>query len=314
MKHKILVTSHQMIDYLMKGEFQSDFFEMLPFEFDCRRSLSEKYTSSEMLGLLDSHVGIIVGDDQIDESVLLRSRQLKLVIKWGTGTDSIDVSACNRLGIEFANTPRILGDSVADLAITLFLTVIRQSNLIDSAIRKGTWLKRTGYEARSFHCGIIGFGTIGREIGKRLNGFSCKVSYFDPYCQEVDFYKFQRFNSLDDLMRSCNAIFVCVPLNDSTLQLLSRDEIKKLQSGSVLINISRGKVIDEFALIELLESGHLLGAGLDVFDIEPLPSDSTLFNLKNVVLSSHNGSNTFESVKRVSEKCLQILFSYFRDK
>jgi D-3-phosphoglycerate dehydrogenase / 2-oxoglutarate reductase len=309
MKLPILVTNSQMIDYLSWAGHNHSLLNSDLFVFECHKSPSG-FSAEKLLNLLNTHVAIIVGDDFVTEEVLVQNPQLRIVVKWGSGFDTIDVQACKRLGIAFENTPGLLGDSVADLAVNMFLSVIRGSNLIDNSIRNGNWLKITGYQAKSFDCGIIGYGAIGKEVSKRLLGFDCSVSVFDPFIDASGCSNVRYVNSLDQLIRSCNAIFVCVPLSDSTLGLLSRDKLRFMKKGSVLINISRGKVVDQSALEEMLESGYLLGAGLDVFEIEPLPIDCKLRSLNNVMLSSHNASNTYGSIRNVSEQCLKILNSY----
>lgn len=305
----VLVTNSQMIDFLSSFSNDLPLLKSGPFVFECHKSPSG-FSAEELSKLLNSHVAIIVGDDVVNEEVLVQNQQLRIVVKWGSGIDTIDVKACKRLGIAFENTPGLLGDSVADLAVNMFLSVIRRSNFIDSSIRNGNWLKITGYQPKSFHCGIIGFGAIGKELSKRLLGFDCDISVFDPFVEESEQSNVRYVKSLVQLIRSCNAIFICVPLSDSTIGLLSREKLRFMKRGSVLINVSRGKVIDQSALEEMLESGYLLGAGLDVFEVEPLPVECKLISLNNVILSSHNASNTYESIRNVSEKCLNILNDY----
>jgi phosphoglycerate dehydrogenase-like enzyme len=205
------------------------------------------------------------------------------------------------LGIAVTNTPGKNASAVAELALTLLLDVTRGISFQERSIRKGGW--STGYIGRSLEgktVGIVGFGHIGQKMAQYLQGFRCRILAYDVYPdQEAAASLHTELCTLDDIAKQSDFISIHVPLTSQTRGLIDRSYIHKMKNEAYLINTSRGPVIKETDLIEALQEGRIAGAGLDVFEIEPLKPDNPLMKMNNVVLSPHVASATFESIDEV---------------
>jgi len=259
---------------------------------------------------------VIAGDDQIDAAVLETGKAtgLKAVIKWGIGTDSIDKVKAAELGIPVYNTPGTFSNEVADLALSLLLSTVRKTHLMHASIKQGGWLKAQGRSLMGMVAGIIGLGSIGRAIARRAVAFGMTVIGYDIRAIAPEILTEFSISQvkLDDVFASSDAIFVACELTPENRHLLNAEAFNQMKSGVYLVNVSRGPLIDEDALCAALASGRVAGAGLDVFEVEPLPAESCLRRFDTCVFSAHNGSNTAEAVARVNEMTSEILFHVLR--
>jgi phosphoglycerate dehydrogenase-like enzyme len=255
---------------------------------------------------------VIAGDDQIDATVLEigRATGLKAIIKWGIGTDSIDKAKAAELGIPVYNTPGIFANEVADLAFSLMLNVVRKTHLMHNSIKEGGWLKVQGRSVAGMVAGIIGLGSIGRAIAGRAIAFGMKPIGYDVRSVASDILGQHALTQtdLDQLLATSDAIFIACELTRENRHLLDAEAFRQMKNGVYVINVSRGPLIKEEALCAALETGKVAGAGLDVFEVEPLPKESGLRRFESCVFSAHNGSNTAEAVARVNEMTTDILF------
>jgi D-3-phosphoglycerate dehydrogenase len=255
---------------------------------------------------------VIAGDDQIDASVLEagKASALKAVIKWGIGTDGIDKPKAKELGIPVFNTPGTFSNEVADLAMSLLLNVVRETHLMHQSIMGGGWLKVPGRSLVGMKAGIIGLGSIGLGIARRAVAFGMDVSGYDVRPLPADVLSSQSVTQvgLDELFASSDVILIACDLTPANRHLLNADAFARMKTGAYIVNVSRGPLIDEAALCAALASGKIAGAGLDVFEVEPLPKESPLRGFKSCVFSTHNGSNTLEAVARVNQMTTDILF------
>lgn len=258
---------------------------------------------------------VIAGDDEIDASVLEAGKAsgLKAVIKWGIGTDSIDKAKAAELGIPVYNTPGTFANEVADLAISLLLNVLRQTHLMHSSIREGGWLKVQGRSLAGMTAGVIGLGSIGLAVARRTNAFGMMTIGYDvrAIAPEVLAETGTTQVDLDRLFAESDAVLIACELTPANRHLLNADAFACMKDGVYIVNVSRGPLIDEAALCEALKTGKVAGAGLDVFESEPLPGDSLLRGFESCVFSTHNGSNTAEAVARVNAMTTDILFHVF---
>lgn len=255
---------------------------------------------------------VIAGDDTIDASVLeagVKSK-LKAVIKWGIGTDSIDKVTAKSLGIPVYNTPGVFSNEVADLAISLLLNVVRGTHLMHQSVAQGGWLKIEGRSLTGLTAGVIGLGSIGQGIAKRAKAFGMSLVGYDV--NPIDAKTLGELDvkqvPLNDLFAQSDVIMLACNLTPDNRHLLNADAFKQMKPGVIIVNVARGPLIDETALIDALSSGRVSAAGLDVFEVEPLPMSSPLHDFKSVVFATHNGSNTREAVARINQMTTDILF------
>ncbi|MBO0707377.1 MAG: 2-hydroxyacid dehydrogenase [Candidatus Dormibacteraeota bacterium] len=229
---------------------------------------------------------------RLDRRALTLMERCRLIQQPSVGFDQIDHRAAAALGIPVANCAGYNRDSVADWVILGILSVIRYGAQGDRIIRGGGWgAAATGRELGAMTVGIVGLGNVGNAVATRLRAFGSPILYHDIAPRSLPG---ARPVSLDELLRSSDVVTVHVPLDDETRGLIGHREFAAMREGSVFVNASRGPVVDEAALIENLQNGHLRAAALDVFEYEPLPADSPLRELDNVFLTSHIGGNTEE--------------------
>ena len=273
-------------------------------------------TEEELTHLLPEYDGWIIGDDPATRRVFEAGVQglLKAAVKWGVGVDNVDFEACHDLRIPITNTPNMFGGEVADVAIGYVIGLARQTFYIDREIRANhAWPKPAGISLEGKVIGIVGFGDIGFITAKRLIGFDVEVKVYDPdvtgdkglaHVQRADWPT--GLDELDFLIFTCS-------LNSMNHHMLNAATIKLLKPGTKIINVARGPLIDEQALIAALTSGQLSAAALDVFEKEPLAEDSPLRRMPQCIFGSHNSSNTVESVRRASTEAIQKIAEFLNE-
>jgi len=240
---------------------------------------------------------------RLDRDTLAAMRRCQLIQQPAVGFDAIDHRAAADLGIPVANAAGYNRDSVADWTVLAILTLIRDAGLADRGMREGEWPYqriRRGRELGALTVGIVGLGNIGNAVASRLRAFGCRLLFTDvvprsaPGAVAVPF---------DELLDAADVVTVHVPLDHDTRHLIGDAELGRMRPGTILINASRGPVVDEAALVRALDSGHLGGAGLDVFEVEPLAGDSPLRAFENVLLSPHAAAWTEEAEARLLDVC-----------
>lgn len=271
--------------------------------------VEQQLTEAELLGLIVGVDGMVAGDDQVTRAVLERADRLRIVSKWGVGTDAIDLAAAAELGIRVTNTPGMFGDEVADVVIGYLVMLARHLHRTDSAVRAGEWAKPEGVSLAGRTMGVIGLGHIGRAVARRSLAMSMRVLGF-----EIDAANQARAAelgvevvSLESLLADANVISLNAPLTPDSRHLLDAAAFDRMQRGAWIINTARGGLIDEAALTAALGTGQVGAAALDVFEVEPLPLDSPLRGFAQVILGSHNSSNTAEAGHRTSERAIDNL-------
>jgi D-3-phosphoglycerate dehydrogenase len=231
--------------------------------------------------------------------VLERLPNCKVVSRYGVGVDPVDLIAATDLGIIVANVPDYCMDEVSNQTISMILTLIRKTAFFDQKVKSGQWDFHSGipiYRTRGKTLGLVGCGKIGLEVAKKISNFGVKVISFDPYLQKVP--EGIELTDLDTLLKESDFISIHCPLNESTRHLIGQQEFGNMEKKPILINTSRGPIIDENALIQALVKGQISGAGLDVLEKEPPDSKNPLLKMENVILSPHVG---FYSVESISE-------------
>ncbi len=258
--------------------------------------------AQELIALLDGVDGVIAGLDAFDESVINAAPDmLRVISRYGAGYDRVDIRAAAKRGILVTNTPGANSDAVSDLALGLMLCAARKIPMLDKSVREGKWVRNTGIELSHKKLGIVGLGAIGKGVARRAQGFAMHVLAYDPYADKKYMSEQGIENAvLDDLLQESDFVSLHLPLNDQTWHIIGSEAIGRMKPGAVLVNTSRGGLIDENAVYEALKSGKLGGLGLDAFETEP-PGTLPLFELDNVVFTPHTGAHTKEAVEKMAE-------------
>ena len=278
--------------------------ERLRAELDVRLPDVERpLVEDEMVELVRGCAGLIVGVDPVTARVL-EAGPLRVVVKFGSGMDNIDVDAARTLGVRVSSTPGANARSVAELAVGLLLALARNVALHDRSVRAGSWKRITGIELAGKRLGIVGYGAVGREVGRLAQGLDMDVVAHDPLVEDADV----PLLPLDELLATSDAVSLHVPLTSETRGLVGADELAAMKPTALLLNTARGGLVDEHALADALRSARLGGAALDGFEEEPL-GDSPLRELDNVVLSPHAGAATRDAALRTAARAVDQLLS-----
>jgi D-3-phosphoglycerate dehydrogenase len=263
-----------------------------------------KLTEDEIRGLLHGKAGLIAGTEPLTAAVLESATDLKVISRCGIGMDNVDMEAAERLGIKVYNTPDAVTPAVAELAIGLMLSCLRRIPQSHVIIHEGGWKKEMGYLLRGKTVGIIGFGRVGKEVGRLAMAFGADVLYND--ISEVQCQIDAECASFEDVLGNSDILTLHASCAKEHCPLIGRAEIDMMKDGSVLLNTSRGDLVEEAALYEALKSGKLFAAGLDVFPDEPY--GGCLKGLHNAVLTCHIGSYAMEArVSMEYEATLNLL-------
>jgi D-3-phosphoglycerate dehydrogenase len=265
-------------------------------------AVQERMEEADLLKYAGQFDGAICGDDRYTPTVLEAcSPRLKVISKWGTGVDSIDAQACSRLGIKLGRTPNAFTTPVADTVMGYMLAFARRQPWMDRAMKSGVWHKIPGKALSEMTLGIIGVGAIGKALTRRARAFGMKVYGTDIV--EIDHVFIGEtgieMTSLEYLLSNSDFISVNCDLNPTSHHLINPETLAYAKPGAILINTARGPIVDEPALVAALQSGKLGGAALDVFECEPLPHDSPLLQMDNVLLAPHNANSSPAAWERV---------------
>jgi D-3-phosphoglycerate dehydrogenase len=271
--------------------------------------VKERLSEGELIPIVEDIDGVISGDDQFTEKVLRHARRLKVISKWGTGTDSIDKKTASELGIAVRNTPGAFSEPVADTVFAFILAFSRNLHRQDASIRNGIWQKMPVFALRGKTLGIVGVGNCGKAVARRAKGFGLRLLGNDivPIDQNFVLETDIGVADLEGVLRESDFVSMNCDLNPTSYHLMNSDTFGKMKKGSYYITTCRGPVTDEKALADALTSGRLAGAGLDVFEDEPLPTDSPLRNMDNVILSPHNANGDPACAERIHQATLSHL-------
>ncbi len=251
-------------------------------------------TPDELKELIKDAFGVIAGTEKYDENVLSAAKNLKVIVRFGVGTDNFDLEAMKKRGIKVGVIANY--NAVAEHALALMLAALKDLPRYDSAVREGLWPRYTMREITGKTVGIVGFGRIGRRLCELLGGFGTTILVYDPF---IDGEKIRACGytpvSFDELISRSDIVSLHIPATKDTQHIMNSDTISKMKDGAYLVNTARGALIDEKALYDALSDNKLAGAALDVFGAEPPAKDDPLFTLDNVVLSPHVASSTLET-------------------
>jgi D-3-phosphoglycerate dehydrogenase len=257
--------------------------------------------------------GLLVRQSRITPDLIAVMPLCKVVARYGIGVDNVDIPACTEAGIVVANTPGFCVDDVSTHAIALLFSLIRRVVSHDRRIRGGEWDIGSGeriHRERGKTLGLVGFGSIPQCLHAKVAGFNFQVITHDPFIPD-ELAKAKKVTKveLDELCRQADYISVHAPLNAETRHLIGAEQFALMKPSAFIVNTSRGPVIDEEALIAALQAGRLAGAALDVYEVEPLPEDSPLRAMPNVVLSDHAGWYSEESLAELQSRAANAVAS-----
>jgi D-3-phosphoglycerate dehydrogenase len=255
-------------------------------------------------------------DGLINQYALLTRRvferlpNCKVVSRYGVGVDSVDLKAATDLGIIVANVPDYCMDEVSNQTISMILTLIRKTAFFDQKVKSGHWDFRMGipiYRTRGKTLGLVGCGKIGLEVAKKISSFGVRVISFDPYLEKAP--EGIELTDFDTVLKESDFISIHCPLNESTRHLIGEKEFSKMAKKPILVNTSRGPIMDDKALIEALAEGRISGAGLDVLEKEPPDPHNPLLKMENVVLSPHISFYSVESISELKRRTAENVSS-----
>mgnify|MGYP002621072957 CR=1 FL=1 len=304
---KVLITATNLLPVLAEWRpyFEEQGAEVIAAE------VNERLSEAELLPLVADIDGAVVGDDDWNAKVIAAAPQLKVLSKWGTGIDSIDQAACAEAGVVVRNVTNAFTDPVADTTMSYALSLLRQVPATDADMKNGVWHKRPVRCLAECTVGVIGLGNIGQAVAKRMRAAGATVLGNDV--RELEAARLAELEVTlvpkEQLLAEADIISLNCDLNPSSHHILGEAEFSQMRQGVLVINTARGPLIDEPALVAALENGTVGGAGLDVFEDEPLPSDSRLRSMSNVLLAPHNANSSPRAYQAVHQASIDNVFS-----
>ena len=298
MKYQVLFTAPYMIPFVDRFKPVFDQYGLDLIVPDVQERMEEV----DLLQYAGQFDGAICGDDRYTLRVIEAcSPRLKVISKWGTGIDSIDAEACSRYSIKIGRTLNAFTTPVADTVLGYMLAFARRHPWMDNEMKSGKWEKIPGKALSECTLGVVGVGNVGKAVTRRARAFGMKVYGNDIIDVDHVFVNDTNIQMMDLQALLSNSDFVSITcdLNPTSYHLMNSDTFALMKPTAVIINTARGPIIEEQALIEALQTKRLAGAALDVFEVEPLPLDSPLLKMHNVLLAPHNSNSSPAAWERV---------------
>jgi len=268
-------------------------------------------TEDDVIALARDADGVIVRLQPFTRSVIESLTKCRVVARYGTGVDNIDIPAATEKGIVVANVVGFGINEVAEHAIALLFDCVRKVASHDKRIRAGEWdigQNDPVYRVQGKTIGFVGFGQIARAAARKLTGFELRVLAYDPFLSEDTAKRLgSELVDLDTLLRESDYVSIHAPLNDETRHIINAEALAKMKPAAILVNTSRGGLVDTQALYRALKEGRINSAGIDVHEAEPVPSDYCLFELDNVVISDHAGWYSEESIGTLQREAAEAI-------
>lgn len=269
--------------------------------------------SADLARLLTDVDGYIAGLDEIDQSALQTASQLQVIARYGVGVDAVDLEAARQKGIVVTNTPGANSASVAELAVGLMLALARNIVIAARQTSQGEWPRLKGVSLEGKTVGLLGFGAIGQQVARRLQGFDCQVLGYDPFPRADAAARWGvTLCSQEQVITRADFLSLHLPALPETAGMVNAAWIGRMKRGAFLINTSRGEIIDEAALWAGLESGHLAGAALDVFAHQPPAQDNPLLHDRRIIATPHMGAHTDGATNAMGRAALQDCLAVLR--
>lgn len=307
MSERILVTCGHLQRHISR--YQAE-IEGLGFAVWVPPLKGQQFTAAQMADMLAECEVVIAGDDPLGAAELEAGRagRLRGVVRWGIGTDNVDKAAATKLSLPVYNTPGMFNNEVADLALGHLLCLVRHIHKMDRDVRAGLWTRYEGTSLAGKVMGVVGLGGIGREVARRGTAFGMQVIGSDVVdvsaaaLTEVGVSQV----SLSEVLARSDVIVLACNLTAENHHMIDLAAFAAMKPGVIVVNVARGPIIEETALIAALDAGHVSAAGLDVFEEEPLPAESPLRRFDNCLFGTHSGSSTAEGVQRTNRASVDI--------
>jgi phosphoglycerate dehydrogenase-like enzyme len=282
----------------LSSRAQLDYYDTLPGSED--RMIERIAPAEAVLNIRAS--------SKFSDAVMAACPRLKLISIWGTGTDHVDLAAAERRGIAVANTPGVSAVSIAEHTLALLLAVARRIPQSDAATRRGEWPRGQSVELYGKTCGIVGLGAVGRQFARLAAGIGMRVLAWTMHPRPIEGVELVE---LDDLYRMSDVVSVHLRLSPLTANFVGAAQIGLMKRSAILLNTARGPIIQESALLEALSTNRIAGAGLDVFDREPLPAGHPLTRIPNAVLTPHCAGITPEALEAGLRMAVENIWRFF---
>jgi D-3-phosphoglycerate dehydrogenase len=270
-------------------------------------AIVQAMAEAELVAIVPRVDAWIAGDCPVSRRVMEAGLggRLRAIVKWGVGVDNVDFAAARELGLPVANTPGVFGNEVADVALGYVIALARQTHLVDRGVRGGAWPKPAGLSLCECRAALVGYGDIGRAIAHRLLACGMRVTVYDPAATAAG--PGCEIRRWPDGLEGADVLVLACALTPATRHLVDARALARCKPGVRIVNVARGALIDERALEDALDGGHVHSAALDVFETEPLPAASRLRRHERCVFGSHNASNTIHGVARASHRAIEVL-------
>lgn len=289
---------NDMVKVVLAGSYPANTYEAVRRALPADRfEISRVETEEAYQTMTDAEI-VILRVFKAPRDVIERNRNLKMIMRWGAGYDSVDIGAAAEHGVLVTNTPGANAAAVSELSVLLMLAVGRKLLCHTESLGRGQWSKNTFIDGSiSLNhklVGIVGGGNIGRQVAKRVQSFGAEVQYYDTFrlAPEMEEEYRMKYVSFDTLLETSDVVTLHIPLTDSNRHMIGREEIARMKDGAILINAARGGLVDDRALAAAVASGKLRGAGLDCVEQEPLPQGHELLENPNIVITPHVGGGT----------------------
>lgn len=307
---KVLITPRSFAKYNQEPyeRLKANGFEVI------QNPVNDILTKEEMKKYLQDVDGIILGVDPLDQEVLKHANKLKVISKYGVGTDNIDKTYCEENNIAVTITNGANSNAVADYAFTLMLGVARRISEIDSGCHNLDWSKKVAVDVYGKKLGVLGLGAIGKGVVERAKGFHMEVYGYDIYKDETYLKENDiTFSEIETMIKECDFISIHLPLLDTTKHLIHYELLKKAKPNLIIVNTARGGIINEDDLYRAIKEKLILGAGIDVFEKEPA-HDSKLLKLPQVIVGSHCAASTIDAVDQMSLMAVDNLIQAWNER
>ena len=304
---KVLVTATNYSEYCQSGR---KLFEEAGWEIVENR-MGRPFTQGELLPLVSDIDAAVVGVDRWDETIFQKAVNLKALARFGVGVDNIDLNAAIRHNIAVYNTPGINSSAVAEQTVALMLSLLRRVPELNRDVRDGKWTRPMFHELKGMTVGLLGFGSVARQVAIRLSGFGPRLLAYDLYPNE------EQAEALGVIMTDLSAIFreadiisIHLPASPDTEHLTSSDAIRMMKAGVYLVNTARGKIVDETAVEEAMTEGKIAGFATDVFEQEPVNIRHPLFSHRNYIATPHVSAETYENCEQTGIVTAKEIIGY----
>ena len=305
---KILLTTTSFQD---TPGVHHEILEKTGYEIDTLRGPVKE---AVLLPIIADYDGVISGDDEFTRKVIQKGKngKLRVISKYGVGLDKVDLKAAEYFDIPVFNTPGVNQVTVAEHAIGLLLTYLKNIHLEYNITKSGKWDRLIGNELYGKRIGVLGLGKIGKEFVKRISSFGVEIFAFDITYDEnfIDKYKIEKVNSIEELVLAVDILSINIPLSKETKHSINQDIIEKINRPIIIVNTSRALIIEQESLKKGLLSGKIHGYITDVMEEEPMPENHPLKDYQNVLITPHIGSRTYESVTRQGSMAVENLKKY----